>query len=88
LSHCICLNWQFYDLTPAGREVCGIGSLNFCCSDAAYDFGANRRFPIPSGRDPGSIWSSVAELLVDFQEAAAGIARMELHDAEFRLIVL
>jgi hypothetical protein len=42
--------------------------------------GAPARASLPRGR--------TAVVLIDFQKAAASIARVKLHNAEFRLIVL
>ena len=88
LPRCVRLHWQFYDLSPTGGEVCGIGGLDLCCGDAAHDVGADSGLPIPACGMPGAIERFAADLLIDFEKAAAGVARVELHDAVFWLIVL
>src|SRR5712691_13046600 len=84
----VCLYRQLYNLTPAGGEVRRVRRLNLRRSDAAYDVGADRRLPIPACGKPGAVEFFAADLLIDFEKAAAGVAWVELHDAEFRLIVL
>jgi len=84
----VCLYRQLDDLPPPRGEVRGIGILEFGCSDAANDVGADGGLPVPAGRRPGAVEGLTADLLVDFEQAAAGVARMELHDAEFPFIVL
>src|SRR6266540_4406679 len=88
MPSCACLYRQFYDLPPAGGEVCGIGGLELRGGDAAYDVGADRRLPIPACGKPGAVEFFAADLLIDFEKAASGVAWVELHDAESRLIVL
>src|SRR5712691_10490524 len=84
----VCLYRQLYNLTPAGGEVRRVRRLDLRRSDAAYDVSADGGLPIPAGGKPGAVEFFAADLLIDFQKAAAGVARVELHDAEFRLIVL
>ena len=79
---------QLDDLPPTGGEVRGIGVLELGCSNTADDVGMDSGLPVTACGRPGTIERFTADLLIDFEKATAGVARMELHDAEFSLIVL
>src|SRR5204863_6689223 len=71
-------NRQLEDLTPPLGEKARIRRLDLDRRDRAYDVGPDRGMPVPSRRLPATVRVLSADLLVDLQEAAAGIARMEL----------
>src|SRR5262245_50161725 len=73
------LGRQLGDLAPAGGEVRRVGGLDLGPSDAAHDLGADGGLPVTASGEPGAVERLAADLLVDFEKAAAGVARVELH---------
>src|SRR5712692_4398935 len=69
-------NRKLEDLAPPLCEKARIRCLDLGRRDRAHDVGPDRGMPVPSRRLPRTVRVLSADLLVDLQEAAAGIARM------------